>query len=185
MWMTHSAATAMQPHQRNGSTHIPAGTLQALSLEPYLVLCYHCHSGGWIEELSGLEHGVHNDSKLSCNSHSRSFESDPLPELKAPSSQGTLFGTAREVVGTQRRLRMMQRQSQRPRYTRTCTMLQSRALNIRRVRWRFERTSASCASAPSSSMRCAGTSANLESSLLKDHPISLYGGNPCLNLCHL
>ena len=88
MWMTHSAATAMQPHQRNGSAHVPAETLQALSLEPYLVLWCHCHSGGWIEELSGLEHGVHNDSKLSCNSHSRSFKYDPLPELKATSLQG-------------------------------------------------------------------------------------------------
>ena len=96
MWTTQSAETAMQPHQRNGSAHVPAGTLQALSFEPYLVLCCHGHSGGWIEELSGLEHGVHDDSKLSCNSHSRSFEADPLPELKAPSSQGTLFGTARE-----------------------------------------------------------------------------------------
>lgn len=86
----------MQPHQRNGSAHVPAGTLQALSFEPYLVLCCHGHSGGWIEQLSGLEGSVHDDSKLSCNSHSRSFEADPLPELKAPSSQGTLFGTARE-----------------------------------------------------------------------------------------
>jgi hypothetical protein len=44
--------------QRNGSAHVLAGTLQALSLEPYLELCCHCHSGGWIEVLSGLERGV-------------------------------------------------------------------------------------------------------------------------------
>jgi len=48
-----------------------------------------------------------------------------------------------------------------------------KSADIRRVRWRFERTSASCASAPSSSMRCVGTSANSGSSLLKDQPISL------------
>src|SRR5690554_1429184 len=30
MWMTHFAETAVQPHQRNGSAHVPAGTPQAL-----------------------------------------------------------------------------------------------------------------------------------------------------------
>ena len=78
MWTTHFAETAVQPHQRNGSAHVPAGTLQALSFEPYLVLCCHGHSGGWIEELSGLEHGVHDDSQLSRDGYGSSFEADPL-----------------------------------------------------------------------------------------------------------
>jgi len=94
MWTTHSAETAMQPHKRDGSAHVPAGTLQVF--EPYLMLCCYCHSCGWVEELSGLEHGVHDDRKLSCDSYSCSFEADPVPELKAPCSQGTLHGTARE-----------------------------------------------------------------------------------------
>lgn len=64
MWTTHSAEPAMQLHQRNGSAHVPAGTLQALSFELYLVVCCHGHSGGWIEELSGPEHGVHDDASF-------------------------------------------------------------------------------------------------------------------------
>jgi len=31
MWMTHSAATAMQPHQRNGSAHVPRDASSAQS----------------------------------------------------------------------------------------------------------------------------------------------------------
>lgn len=81
IWTTHSAETATQPHQRNGSAHVPAGTLHALSFERYSMLCGCCHSCGEIEGLSGLEHGVHDDRKLSCDSHRSSFETDPLPEL--------------------------------------------------------------------------------------------------------
>ncbi len=32
MWLTHSAETAMQPHQRNGSAHVPAGTPSSAQL---------------------------------------------------------------------------------------------------------------------------------------------------------
>ena len=77
----HSAETAMQPHQRNGSAQVLVETLHALSFKRYSMLCGHCHSCGGIEGLSGLEHGVHDDRKLSCDSHSSSFETDPLPEL--------------------------------------------------------------------------------------------------------
>lgn len=76
MWTTHSAETAMQPHQRNGSAHVPAGTLQALSYERYQILCRHARSR--IEELSGFQHGVHDDSQLSRDGHGSSFEADPL-----------------------------------------------------------------------------------------------------------
>jgi len=46
MWTTHSAETAMQPHQRNGSAHVPAGTLQAPVIERYQVLCGHAPAVG-------------------------------------------------------------------------------------------------------------------------------------------
>jgi hypothetical protein len=77
----HSAETAMQPHQRNGSAQVLVETLHALSFKRCSMLCGHCHSCGGIEGLSGLEHGVHDDRKLSCDSHSSSFETDPLPKL--------------------------------------------------------------------------------------------------------
>ncbi len=80
MWTTHSTETVMQPHQRNGSAHVPAGTLFALSCERYLILCRHSRS--WIEELSGFQRRVHDDRKLSCDRHSSSFEADPFSQLK-------------------------------------------------------------------------------------------------------
>lgn len=84
----------MQPHQRNGSAHVPAGTLKRSVIERYKILFRHARSR--IEELSGFQHGVHDDSQFSRDSHGSSFEADPLSQLKPPCSQRTLFGTARE-----------------------------------------------------------------------------------------
>ena len=63
-------------------------------IERYQILCRHARSR--IEELSGFQHGVHDDSQLSRDSHGSSFEADPLSQLKPPCPQRTLFGTARE-----------------------------------------------------------------------------------------
>lgn len=52
-------------------------------------------------------------------------------------------------------------------------LCRGQGLNIKPERWRFERTSASCAIVPSSSMRCVDILANSGSSLFKDPPISL------------
>lgn len=40
------------------------------------------HARGWIEELSGFQHGAHDDSQLSRDSHGSSFEVNPLSQLK-------------------------------------------------------------------------------------------------------
>ena len=42
----------------------------------HIILCRHARSR--IEELSGFQHGVHDDSQLSRDSHGSSFEADPL-----------------------------------------------------------------------------------------------------------
>lgn len=71
--------------------------------------------------------------------------------------------------GRKRITQLMQQQLQRSHQAQTCIMLHSRALNIRRLRWRIERISAACVSAPSSlcvarvprrirGCRCPGTS---------------------------
>jgi hypothetical protein len=40
------------------------------------------HARSRIEELSGFQHGVHDDSQLSRDSYGSSFEADPLSQLK-------------------------------------------------------------------------------------------------------
>jgi hypothetical protein len=62
----------------------PQGRFRRSVIERYQILCRHARS--WIEELSGFQHGVHDDSQLSRDSHSSSFEANPLSQLKPPCS---------------------------------------------------------------------------------------------------
>ncbi|TDQ14561.1 hypothetical protein DEV91_1383 [Phyllobacterium brassicacearum] len=89
MWTTHSAETAMQPHQRNGSAHVPAGTFRRSDVERYADLG--CGSRIRIKELTSLQHCVHDHRKFTRHSHGGSFEAYPFPELKPPCPQVTLL----------------------------------------------------------------------------------------------
>lgn len=88
MWTTHFAGSAVQPHQRNGSAHVPAGTPQCSGCERYRDLCG--GSGLRIEELAGLKHRMHYNRHFARHSHGSSFEAESLPELQTPRAQSAV-----------------------------------------------------------------------------------------------
>lgn len=94
MWTTHSARRRC--NSINGMARLTSrqGRFKRSVIERYRMLCRHACSR--IEELPGFQHGVHDDSQLSRDSHGSSFEANSLAQLKPPCSQRTLFGTARE-----------------------------------------------------------------------------------------
>jgi hypothetical protein len=76
----------VHPIKRNGSAHVPAGTGSLFGCSPTKLL--RGSDDLPVEQLSGFQHGMHDDGKFSRHCNGSMLEADPLSELQAPFSQG-------------------------------------------------------------------------------------------------
>lgn len=76
----------VHPIKRNGSAHVPAGTGTLVGCSPTKLL--RGSDDLPVEQLSGFQHGMHDNGKLPRHRDGSALEADALSELQAPLSQG-------------------------------------------------------------------------------------------------
>lgn len=65
MWTTHSAEPAVQPHQRNGSAHVPGRDVSGVQNLNAICPMSSCGSCVSVKVLAGLEHRMHRHGQFS------------------------------------------------------------------------------------------------------------------------
>jgi hypothetical protein len=76
----------VHPIKRNGSAQVPAGTGSLADCVPTKFLRGSAHLS--VEQLSGFQHGMHDDGKFSRHGDGSALEADALSKFETPVSQG-------------------------------------------------------------------------------------------------